>query len=164
MPVYITYNSRKIWINVSTRFVFIEPINWQIIMCINMTVVYQWVNPEGNDRADQLANKATWLEFIEHAEHIPGTFNHLIDRFISNQLESIYTDHTLSSKDWYKTTTVAGHNFLNKRLSDTQLRRLCFWSIIDSYWYFLTKNGQIWGDQGSLFQVNNERWITISML
>ena len=46
MPVYLTYNSCNIWISVSTHcpFMFIEQINWQINMCINMTAVCQWVN------------------------------------------------------------------------------------------------------------------------
>ena len=33
------------------------------------------------------------LEVAEHAEHTPGTSNHLIDRCVFNQLESIYTDY-----------------------------------------------------------------------
>ena len=39
---------------------------------------------ESNDRADKLANEATNLDVIEYAEHTPGTFNHLVDRFIPN--------------------------------------------------------------------------------
>ena len=94
-------------------------------------VILHWVpshiNLEGNDRADKLANEATSLDVIEYAEHTPGTFNYLVDRFISNRLESIYTDYTSASKDWYQKTTVVGHNILNNRLVDTQLRRLRFW-------------------------------------
>ena len=51
-------------------------------------------NLEGNERADKHENEATCLEVIEHAEHTRGIFNHLIDRIISNQLESIYTNDT----------------------------------------------------------------------
>ena len=91
-------------------------------------VILHWVpshiNLEGNDRADKLANEATSLDVIEYAEHTPGTFNYLVDRFISNRLESIYTDYTSASKDWYQKTTVVGHNILNNRLADTQPRRL----------------------------------------
>ena len=65
--------------------------------------ILHWVpshfNLEGNNQANQLANEATCLEVIKHAEHTPGTLNHLIHRFISNQLELIYTDHTSLSKD-----------------------------------------------------------------
>ena len=86
------------------------------------------VNLEGKDRADQPTNEATGLEVAEHTEATIGTFNHLIDRFVFKPLESIYTDHTSSNKDWYQTTIVVGHNFLNKRLDDIQLRRLRFWS------------------------------------
>jgi len=89
-------------------------------------------NLEGNDWAYQLANElpneATSLEVSEHAKHTHGTFNHLGDRFSSNQLESIYTYHTSASNDWYHNTTVVGHNLLNNRLADTQLRRLSFWT------------------------------------
>jgi len=66
-------------------------------------VILHWVpsqiNLEGNDRADKLANEATSLDFIEYGEHTPGSFNYLVDRFISNRLESIYTDYTSASKD-----------------------------------------------------------------
>ena len=54
------------------------------------------VNIEGNDRADKLAKEATSLDVVEHLEHTHVTSNHLIDGFIFNQLESTYTDHTLS--------------------------------------------------------------------
>ena len=82
------------------------------------------INPEGNNRTDKLANEATSLDVIEYAEHTPGTVNHLVYRVISNRLESIYTEYTSASKDWYQKTTVVGHNILNNRLVDTQLRRL----------------------------------------
>jgi len=63
----------------------------------------------------------------------PGTINHLINRFISNQLESIYTDDTSSSKNWYQTTIVDWHNLLNNRLANSQLRRLLFWSYTQNF-------------------------------
>jgi len=63
-------------------------------------VILHWVpshvNLEGNDRADQIVNETTCLVVIEHAEHTSSTFNHINDSFISNQLESIFTDHTSS--------------------------------------------------------------------
>ena len=66
-------------------------------------VILHWVpshvNIEGNHRAEQLANEATRLEIIQYAEHPTDTFNYLTDRFISNQLESIYTDNTSASND-----------------------------------------------------------------
>ena len=49
--------------------------------------------------------------------------NHLINRFISNQLESIYTDHTSSSKNWYQTTTVVGHNLTTFLVIHTNFHR-----------------------------------------
>jgi len=52
-----------------------------------------------------------------YAQHTPGTLNHLVDRFISNRLESIYADYTSASKDWYQKTTVVGHNILNNYVS-----------------------------------------------
>ena len=63
------------------------------------------INFEGNDRADKRANEATSLDVIEYSEHTPGTFSYLVDRFISNQLESIYTNYTSASTDWYQKTT-----------------------------------------------------------
>ncbi|KAK2145581.1 hypothetical protein LSH36_670g00039 [Paralvinella palmiformis] len=79
------------------------------------------------------ANEATSLDVIEYAEHTPGTFNYLVNRFISNRLESIYTDYTSASKDWYQKTTVVGHNILNNRLADSQLRRLRFWAYTRNF-------------------------------
>jgi len=59
-------------------------------------VILHWVpshiNLEDNDPADKLANETKSLDVIEYDEHTPGTFNHLVGRFISNQLQSIYTD------------------------------------------------------------------------
>jgi len=76
-------------------------------------VILHWapshINLEGNDRADKLANEATSLDVIEYPEHTPGTFNRLVDTFISNRLESIYTDYTSASKGWYQKTPVVGH-------------------------------------------------------
>jgi len=99
--------------------------------------ILHWVpshfNLESNDRADKLANEATSLDVIEYAEHTPGRFNYLVDRFISNRLASIYTDYTSASKDWYQKTTVVGHNILNNRLADIQLRRLCFWTYTRTF-------------------------------
>ena len=44
-----------------------------------------------------------------------------------------FSINTSSSKDWYQNTTVVGHNFLNNRLADTQLRRLRFWSYTRNF-------------------------------
>ena len=46
MPIYVTYKSGNIWSSVWIHFpfMFIKPINWQSIMCINMTAVTQWAN------------------------------------------------------------------------------------------------------------------------
>ena len=100
-------------------------------------VILNWVpshiNLGGNDRADKLANEAKSLDVIEYAEHTPGTFNYLVDSFISNRLESIYTDYTSASKDWYQKITVVGHNILNNRLADIQLRRLRFWAYTRNF-------------------------------
>jgi len=100
-------------------------------------VILHWVpshiNLKGNDRADKLANEATSLDVIEYVEHTPGTFNYLVGRFISNRLESNYTDYTSASKDWYQKTTVVGHDILNNRLADTQLTRLCFWTYTRNF-------------------------------
>jgi len=64
-------------------------------------VILYWVpihiNLEGNDQADKLANEARSLDVIEYAEHTPGTFNYLVDRFISNRLESLYKNYTSAS-------------------------------------------------------------------
>ena len=100
-------------------------------------VILHWVpshiNLEGNDRADKLANEATSLDVIEYAEQTPSTFNHLVDRFISNRLESTYNNNKSTSKDSNQKTTVIGHNILNNRLADTQLRRLRFWTYIRNF-------------------------------
>ena len=77
-------------------------------------------------------NEAASLEVIEPRSHrtcrtYTGTFNHLVDRFISNQLESIYIDHTSASRYLYQNPTVVGDNRINNRLTDTQLRRLSFY-------------------------------------
>ena len=60
--------------------------------------------------------------------NIPVTLSTISSRVIFNKLESTYTDHTSSAKDWYQTNTVVGYNILNNRLADIQLRRLGFWS------------------------------------
>ena len=95
-------------------------------------VVIHWVpshvNLDGNEKADTLANEATSLTNILHAEHTPGTFNHLIDNFISDKFDSIYTNYSSRYKDWYHNTTVPGLHFQTNRLTDVQLRRLRFWT------------------------------------
>jgi len=95
-------------------------------------VILDWVpshiNLVGNDRADQLANEATSPDVIEYVEQTPGTFNRLVDSFISNRLESMYSDYTSVAKDCYQKTTVVGHNYLKNRLADIQLRILRFWT------------------------------------
>lgn len=77
--------------------------------------------------------KHIFSKAFDHIEHNPRSFNHLIDSFAFNQFESTYTDHVSASKDWYQTTTVIGHNFLNNRLADIQLKQLGFWSYTRNF-------------------------------
>ena len=49
--------------------------------------------------------------------HTSSTFNHLIDKFISIYINSnLSTQNSSRSRDWYRTTTVDGNNFLNNSL------------------------------------------------
>ncbi|KAK2153796.1 hypothetical protein LSH36_285g00009 [Paralvinella palmiformis] len=41
--------------------------------------------------------------------------------------------YTSASKDWYQKTTVVGHNIIDNRLADTQLRRLRFWTYTRNF-------------------------------
>ena len=66
MPVYMTYNSGNIWNNVSTYlpFMFIEPINWQIIMCISMSKSVRLLS----FALDQ-TKSLVWYEMVNNQTH-----------------------------------------------------------------------------------------------
>lgn len=85
------------------------------------------INIEGNERADTLANEATNLDVILHAEQTPGGYSHLIAQYFSKQLHLMTAEDTSPLQDWYQKTIVPGLGFIPNRLADTQLRRLRCW-------------------------------------
>jgi len=80
------------------------------------------INIEGNERADTLANEATNLTKIIHAEQTPGAYKHMITKFLHRPNSDL-----AKAKSWYNNTIVPGIHLINNRLADIQIRRLRCW-------------------------------------
>jgi ribonuclease HI len=99
-------------------------------------IILNWIPSHvqipGNDRADLLANQATKLQEIQHAEHSKGQFKGLITDHFRTQLKQLQVQNR-ELKQWYTDTTIPGLLFQTSRLLDSQLRKLRTWRLTKDY-------------------------------
>ena len=91
-------------------------------------------NIEGNERADILANEATNLTNILHAEQTSGAYKHMITKFLHRP----NTDQA-NPNSWYNNTIVPGIHLINNRLVDIHIRRIRCWVYTEHFFGINTK-------------------------